>query len=118
MAHRNIFREIGLDDLEAEVAAAFGSHSVDDLTDLYSKPGQAYEVGQIVEGKITKITGDEVFVDIGYKCEGSVSLKEWDPDESPTIGEKIEVLLEAVEEEGGVLTLSSARQHVFAAGKG
>jgi small subunit ribosomal protein S1 len=109
MADRNIFREIKLDDLEAEVAAAFGAHSVDDLTDLYSKPGQAYEVGQIVEGKITKITGDEVFVDIGYKCEGSVSLREWEGDEPPQIGEKLEVLLEAVEEEGGVLTLSKRK---------
>jgi small subunit ribosomal protein S1 len=109
MADRNIFREIRLDDIDAEVAAAFGDHSVEDLTDLYSKPGQVYEVGQIVQGRITKITGDQIYIDIGYKCEGSIPAKEWDPHEPPQIGEQLEVLLEAVEEEGGVLTLSKRK---------
>jgi small subunit ribosomal protein S1 len=107
--NKNILKDLVHEDIDAEIAAAFGDHSVEDLTSLYSKPGQVYEVGQIVEGKITKITGDDVFIDIGYKCEGTINAKEWDADEPPVIGQKIEVLLEGVEEEGGVLTLSKRK---------
>ncbi|MBY0586823.1 30S ribosomal protein S1 [bacterium] len=107
--NKNFLKDLVHEDIDAEIAEAFGDHSVEDLTSLYSKPGQVYEVGHIVEGKITKITGDDVFIDIGYKCEGSINAKEWDADEPPQIGEKIEVLLEGVEEEGGVLTLSKRK---------
>jgi small subunit ribosomal protein S1 len=107
--NKNILKDLVHEDIDAEIAAAFGDHSTEDLTALYSKPGQVYEVGQIVEGKITKITGDDVFIDIGYKCEGSINAKEWDADEPPAVGQKIEVLLEGVEEEGGVLTLSKRK---------
>lgn len=109
MANRKFLQEIPDEDIDAQIAEAFGSHSTEDLTDLYSKPGQAYEVGQITEGKITKVVGDQVYVDIGYKCEGAIHLKEWDPGEEPVIGEKLEVFLEAVEQDGGVLTLSKRK---------
>ena len=109
MANRNFFEDVPDDDIEQAVAEAFGRHDVHDLTGLYSKPGQTFEVGQIVQGTITKIVGDQAYVDIGYKCDGAIPLKEWDPGENPSVGDKLEVYLEAVEEDGGVLTLSKRK---------
>ena len=49
------------------------------------------EEGQLVEGTVIQITGDEVFVDIGYKAEGRISLEEFET--RPAVGETVEVVL-------------------------
>ncbi len=49
------------------------------------------EEGQLVEGTVIQITGDEVFVDIGYKAEGRISLEEFET--RPEVGETVEVVL-------------------------
>lgn len=112
MVNRNLLREIDVtdDDLQAELDSAFGTENTEDLTPLYNRTGQNFEVGQIVTGRVSKIVGDDVVVDIGYKSEGVLSKKEWDEDgHDPEPGEVIKVLLEAVEEEGGVVTLSKRK---------
>ncbi len=49
------------------------------------------EEGQLVEGTVIQITGDEVFIDIGYKAEGRISLEEFET--RPGVGETVEVVL-------------------------
>lgn len=48
------------------------------------------EEGQLVEGTVVQINGDEVFVDIGYKAEGRVPTSEFD--DVPSVGERVEVV--------------------------
>ncbi|MEX2444546.1 MAG: 30S ribosomal protein S1 [Alkalispirochaeta sp.] len=49
------------------------------------------EEGQLVEGTVIQISGDEVFIDIGYKAEGRISLEEFET--RPAVGEMVEVVL-------------------------
>lgn len=112
MVNRNLLRDINLsdDELEAELQQAFGKEDPQDLTALYNRTGQAFDVGQIVPGKVTKIIGDDVVVDIGFKSEGVLSKREWEEDgRDPEPGEVVEVLLESVEQEGGVILLSKRK---------
>jgi len=49
------------------------------------------EEGQLVDGTIIQIGGDEVFVDIGYKAEGRIPMAEFE--EKPIVGDTVEVVL-------------------------
>ncbi|SIQ00044.1 small subunit ribosomal protein S1 [Alkalispirochaeta americana] len=51
----------------------------------------ALEEGQLVEGTVIQISGDEVFVDIGYKAEGRIPMEEFET--VPDVGGTVEVVL-------------------------
>src|SRR4029079_2050495 len=69
------------------------------------------------DGKILRIDGEFVLVDVGYKSEGIIPLNEWEEgEEPPTPGAPVKVLIEEVEdvfgrtEEGrGMITLSKRK---------
>jgi small subunit ribosomal protein S1 len=105
MVNRNLLRQFDLS--EAEL-----SRELDELEDDWLKPEeQEFEVNKVVSGRVLGIQGDQVLVDVGYKSEGIIALEEW-KDEGleqvlpPKIGEAIQVLLEAVEDEQGAIVLS------------
>jgi len=50
--------------------------------------------GEIIEGEVIEIRSKEVLVNINFKSEGSVSLNEFDEDNQPAVGDKIEVILD------------------------
>ena len=62
--------------------------------------------GKIRSGKIVSIRPDGVLVDIGYKAEGFVPASEFSTFGELTIGTDIDVLLEEVENENSMPTLS------------
>ena len=46
------------------------------MADMLANAGQEskFKNGSLIEGTVSAVKGDDVFVDIGYKSEGSVSL--------------------------------------------
>ena len=74
-----------------------------------------FKDGDIIEGRVVNIAHDEVLVDIGYKSEGVVPLRELSirknvpPGEVVGLGETIEVLVLEKEDEEGRLILSMKR---------
>jgi small subunit ribosomal protein S1 len=74
-----------------------------------------FSEGDLVEGVVVRIDPDEVLVDIGYKSEGVIPLKELsirkdvDPHEVATEGERIEALVLQKEDQDGRLILSKKR---------
>lgn len=64
----------------------------------------------VVEGIVRKVDSDGVVVDIGYKSEGIVSLEEWREDGCdialPGVGDRIQVLIEAEENDNGLIQVS------------
>ena len=74
-----------------------------------------FKEGDIIEGTVVNTEQDEVLVDIGYKSEGVVPLKELSirkniaPSDIVSIGEQIEVLVLEKEDEQGRLILSKKR---------
>ena len=69
----------------------------------------SFAEGEIIEGEVIEIRSKEVLVNINFKSEGSVSLNEFDEDNQPVVGDKIEVLIEVLENRDGMVELSHER---------
>ena len=63
--------------------------------------------GEIVEGVIVAVTQDSVFIDIGFKSEGEVPIKEFK--EIPSRGDKFNVMIVNIENREGRLVLSKRK---------
>jgi small subunit ribosomal protein S1 len=67
------------------------------------------EEGSVVKGKVIAIEAGQAIIDVGYKMEGRVDLKEFaSPGEAPEIavGDEVEVYLERVENARGEAVIS------------
>ncbi len=73
---------------------------------LLSQSMQNFREGTIVKGRIIERRPREVMVDIGYKSEGAIDVDEFSPADDLSIGHEIEVLLERLENEDGLVVLS------------
>lgn len=80
-----------------------GMKGMDEHFDV--SPRQIKE-GDIIEGKILKITEREVFIDIGAKSEGVCSLSEFKNPEEIKKGSSVYVYVEELEGEDGFIVLS------------
>jgi small subunit ribosomal protein S1 len=65
--------------------------------------------GMVVTGKIIEVHSNEVLVDIGYKSEGIIPKYEFLDPESLKVGDEVEVLLEKIEDEDGMVVLSHGK---------
>jgi len=111
MTGKDIVREFedSRPDIEDQIREALEQDIKGDLDTLYDESTQAFEPGSILEGTVLSVANDIVIVDVGYKSEGTVRLNEFrSPDEAEP-GSKVEVLLEAVEDDSGVVVLSKRR---------
>ncbi len=92
----------------------------DDLTgtsldDAIASTIVEFDDGDIVEGTVVKIDKDEVLLDIGFKSEGVIPVRELsirndvDPDQIVSLGEHVEALVLQKEDKEGRLILSKKR---------
>ena len=95
--------------LDQAVRDALGDLTPDQYTALIQEAVQRFEGEKIVEGTILSVVGDEVVVDVGHKSEGVISLHEFDAPDEIDPGDKVEVLLESVDDENGLLRLSKRK---------
>ena len=89
-----------------------GGANLTDFEQMFDTKIKKFQEGDIVSGTVIDITGDTVTVDIGYKSEGIVSLKEFlDSKGKPTVsaGDEIKVLIEKREDSNGFVVLSKGR---------
>lgn len=64
--------------------------------------------GSIVIGRVLEVRPNEVIVDIGYKSEGIINVDEFE-DEPVEPGDEVEILLERLENEDGMVVLSKEK---------
>ncbi len=114
MVDRNLIREFKVDEAELEQAlreslADFGQDDAQ-MDVLYDERARSFDVNHVIDGVVLRVDGAEVLVDIGYKSEGIVQADEWgEEEEPPQPGQKIQVLLEEVEDEFGLILLSKRK---------
>jgi len=65
--------------------------------------------GEIVKGKILQINDKDIYVGIGYKSDGAVSINEFRNLGDLKVGDEIEVFVEKLEDSEGNLVLSKSR---------
>ena len=72
-----------------------------------SSQEQQFKPGSIIEGTVSSVKGDDVFVDIGYKSEGVVALAEFADPAEVKQGLKFKVMLQQLEDDKtGMVRLS------------
>ncbi len=109
MVNRNLIRQFDLPDAEyqSQIDEAFDH----DINNWLGDESQVFEANKIVDGRVLTIVGDDVLIDVGYKSEGIIKLDEFRDEATnqivaPKVGDTIQVLLETVEDEYGVINLS------------
>ncbi len=82
------------------------------IEEMYEQSLRQIQEGELITGEIIKIDEEYVLVDIGYKSEGIIPIREFkDADGKVTakVGNKVDVVLERKENDEGVVTLSMER---------
>src|SRR5882672_8087649 len=82
------------------------------LVEMYDQSLRTLAEGEVVRGRVLRVGGSEVIVDVGYKSEGIIDLEEFiGPDGKPhvNVGDEIDVLLEKTENRDGYVVLSKER---------
>ncbi len=79
-----------------------------ELLALIDEHFREFKEGSIVNGTILDIRPQVVVVDIGYKSEGAIPVSEFE-DEDIEVGDEVEVLLERLEDDEGLIVLSKEK---------
>ncbi|GAK58243.1 30S ribosomal subunit protein S1 [Candidatus Vecturithrix granuli] len=100
----------GLSSEEQESADSFRDP---EMVALLERSFANVEEGRIVRGTVVQIHDSDVLVDIGYKSEGTIPLREFKtPNGEPlevNVGDQIDVFLENTEDENGLVVLSKEK---------
>jgi len=85
--------------------------SMAELMDLYEESFKRFAEGEVVNGKIISVDKDHVLVDIGYKSEGQIRIREFEVDGEVTakVGDTVEVMVEWWDDENEVVVLSKEK---------
>lgn len=90
-------------------ADEYSPEDLKELSELYADSFRDIKEGEILEGTIVGVDTDNVVVDVGFKSDGTISKSEFNSTEEIKIGEKVDVVIESVEDEDGNLVLSKKR---------
>src|SRR5215203_6031277 len=85
------------------------SNSMIQMQELIAKSLRDFKEGSIVKGRILEVRPREVLVDIGYKSEGIIPSHEFDDIDTMEVGDEVEVLLERLENDEGMVILSKEK---------
>jgi small subunit ribosomal protein S1 len=76
---------------------------------MYEESMRSIGEGEIVRGTVLAVNATEVLVDVGFKSEGVISLSEFPDPSSIIVGATIDVFLEKMENQDGLVVLSKQR---------
>ena len=89
------------DDVSPEARAEMLGH--------YEESLRSIGEGEIVRGTVLSIENNEVLVDVGFKSEGVIPLSEFADPGSLSVGQTVDVFLEKMENQDGLVVLSKQR---------
>ncbi len=115
MIDESLIASLGLEDAEAEamVRGAYGK------TLAAAKPGEYMESflkeqvedlvpGRLIKGKVIGFAGDDVVIEVGLKSEGLIPKEEFEGMDIKA-GDEVEVLLEDLQDDEGLIQLSKRK---------
>ena len=107
MVDYNLINSLGnLDDeVNSAVATALGDAASDLNKLVKSDEVQDFVPGNILKGRIGSIVGDDFVVELGLKSEGVLERSEYDEPENVKIGDEVQVLLEDIEGDTGLVRI-------------
>ncbi len=102
--------DVSDDELNSELRTVFGETV--DSSGMEKAIGNLvgdFKADTVIKGKVVAISGQDVVVDVGLKSEGYIPLSEWQDSGEVDVGDEIEVLLETIESDTGVIILSKRK---------
>jgi small subunit ribosomal protein S1 len=117
MSNRKLVKELSISEEEAQKIAdqllAEPGRKKEEIEEeierYYVESVKNFAADTIIKGRILQVVGDDVLVDIGYKSEGVVPKNDFVRSEEIQPDKEIEVYLESVEDEAGVIALSKQK---------
>jgi len=112
MVDRNLLKELDLSDtnIDAQFNEALdGGLGSDDMDKYVAESMSEFNSNTIMKARIVGVVGNDVILDVGLKSEGVVDRNEWENAEEIQPGADVDVLLEEVESDTGLVVLSKRR---------
>ncbi|MDP7163358.1 MAG: S1 RNA-binding domain-containing protein, partial [Phycisphaerae bacterium] len=111
MVDHNLIQSLGIrdEDVEQELSKAMGEKfSLDALGEMIQEK-TPHEPGKVLTGHVVSVAGDDVVVEVGLKSEGLVPINEFGNRDNVKVGMEVEVFLEEIESDGGLVVLSKRK---------
>ena len=80
-----------------------------EMNALYEGTLSKFTEGSIITGKIIRVHDGDVTIDIGYKSEGVIDINEFKDLGDDPVGHEVDVYLERLEDDDGVIVISKKR---------
>ncbi|MEM9662119.1 MAG: S1 RNA-binding domain-containing protein, partial [Planctomycetota bacterium] len=93
---------------DADTAELLGGMFDDGMDSILEDQLEDLQAGKLIQGKIIGMAGDDVVVEVGLKSEGLINKEEFG-DEEVRVGDNVNVLLESLEGESGLIQLSKRK---------
>jgi len=94
---------------ETPLSEITGEETMEELLDIYESSLKKFEEGQVVTGTVISVARDMVLVDVGYKSEGQISIREFIDEEGNVnvkVNDQFEVMIEVWDEDEETVLLS------------
>jgi small subunit ribosomal protein S1 len=113
MIDENLIASLGIADDEtmALLGEAFGETADAEtrMDSILSDQATDLSPGKLIKGKVIGFAGDDVVVEVGLKSEGLIPREEFSAMTELKIGDEVDVLLEALEGDDGLIELSKRK---------
>lgn len=102
----DLFERVSTDELQKQEEDEIMEYDPD-----FDKEIKAVDLkeGKTVRGKVYKITGNEVILDIGFKSEGTIPIEQFENCSEVKTGDEFDVFLEKMENQDGLVVLSKSK---------
>ncbi|MBN1556298.1 MAG: 30S ribosomal protein S1 [Phycisphaerae bacterium] len=97
------------EDVDQQLKAALGEEVSQDSLQGTMKDTTEHQPGTILTGRVVDVIGNDVVVEVGLKSEGTIDIAEFEDPSSIEPGQEIEVFLEEVESDSGLVELSKRK---------
>jgi len=113
MIDENLIASLGIADDEAMalLGEAFGENADSEtrMDTILSDQATDLTPGKLIKGKVIGFAGDDVVVEVGLKSEGLIPREEFAAMTDLKIGDEVDVLLESLEGDDGLIELSKRK---------
>ncbi len=110
MIDETLIASLGVGDADAEalIREALGADEPD-MDSLLGDQAQDMSPGSLIKGRVIGMAGDDVVIEVGLKSEGLIDKEEFAGMPDLKVGDEVDVLLETMEGEGGLVGLSKRK---------
>ena len=113
MVDETLIASLGVSDADTQqmLDDAFAGTDVDStMENLLGTDAEAMNPGTLIKGRVIGFAGDDVVVEVGLKSEGLIPKEEFGEElNTLKVGEEVDVLLEHLEGDGGLIGLSKRK---------